>query len=325
MFVFKPHGQANSNKENDARAVQLEALTSGHLTIDLAATPVAIPQDRDVWFGESVEWAKQTEHVEQQCNFVEHVFMMSDVQSSCIHGHSPCFSSPSCPSQAGSMSERLENLAQRLSHLRRRHQEHVQSCTSGMRRSQTGGIPMLRSTQDREDEEQPICDMGRVQSVWPSSAVHGQGWQWTRTHPTDGSRSSAHQADHGISREDDSCKRDDSRHRQWQDDGNQGDDAANGHQSANCPEHDLGRVREEAGALRKGRWEHNDPIEGDVSHQDGREDFEGDVRIGIECTEGTSNSGDNSSRISSRSPREGPLQFIRADGMKGPEEEEKKD
>ncbi|CAK9067087.1 unnamed protein product [Durusdinium trenchii] len=43
MFVFRPHGEL-AQVEEEAKAVQLEALSSGHLTIDLAANPVHVSE-----------------------------------------------------------------------------------------------------------------------------------------------------------------------------------------------------------------------------------------------------------------------------------------
>ena len=55
MFVFQPDAEHHGSEKEEASAVQLEALSSGHLTIDLAAEASPVTSAKEVWTLATVE------------------------------------------------------------------------------------------------------------------------------------------------------------------------------------------------------------------------------------------------------------------------------
>ena len=139
MFVFRPHGEL-AQVEEEAKAVQLEALSSGHLTIDLAANPVHVSEARDLWTMTSTRGAKEES---SPCAAAVHAFSTSTPTAPSVeHVLMQSVFEPSAKSESSfrsshqskqSVQERLQLLAQRLNELHHRvPARHVRESSSGM-------------------------------------------------------------------------------------------------------------------------------------------------------------------------------------------------
>ena len=77
MFVFQPDAEHHGSEKEEASAVQLEALSSGHLTIDLAAEASPVTSAKEVWTLATVENIESAASFEQQPPHEQSVFVMS--------------------------------------------------------------------------------------------------------------------------------------------------------------------------------------------------------------------------------------------------------
>ena len=237
MFIFQPETPTTqSEQDSSMQAVQLEALASGHLTIDLASQPTTVAKAQEVWLLRSPESDSFAQSIEQGSHGVESCLMMVDQSSSCF-----------LDSSSQPISGWLQLLAQKLQALRdQQATRHDQQGALSMRRSQAVRLPLLWQSQGRCTEAEPVRRMDHVHKLWPPFEVHDkERGPWP--HSPDGSRSFHHSPCPRDTPEDDKCGRDECRHGERQNDGNQGNHAPDGIQDILVPESDLGGVREEAG------------------------------------------------------------------------------
>ena len=131
-------------------------------------------------------------------------------------------------------------MAQRLKDLRQvRSREHGQDLSRedsiGMRRSTPYGIPLLRWSQGRQDEIQPVRHLDSLYQVRPSNHIRGQeGRAWAD--PPNGPGSSDHPAGIELLGEEHKAGGDERRCCQRQDHGDQGHDVADGLEDSHGPQ-----------------------------------------------------------------------------------------
>ena len=203
LFLFK-EGSAGEPK-----SVRMQALRSGHVTINLATTVSEIsPQ----LFSEAQD---EVNH---------NVFMMQIEEP---------------------LNVRLQQLAQRLQGLGVRDRAVIDDGANGLRRSPTSEFPMLGQAQRSEDKKQSACNVVPVSSVRHSHLLHTKE-EDGRSLSSDGARPIGDPVGHsgvGDSAHPGSMHRED---REWKDDGSQGQALADGPCFRNQPQHDTGGVPEQA-------------------------------------------------------------------------------
>ena len=224
--------------DRDVHAVQMQALQSGHITIDLAEKPMILDVSnvfQAVWFQEldfkgmsgcSEFSDANLFHEDSQ---IERIYMME------AEGKTPSLS--------------MQQLARRLKNLQRslgEREDGLEVGSSSMRRSQDHGISVLSSTQARTSAQQPTCGMGDLHSMRPSTSVlsqEGQGWQLQ----ANGAGTTPDSI--GLERigADSGCSDGHIQHGDREDYGNQREDVADGNQHSSSHQHDVPRVHETTG------------------------------------------------------------------------------
>ena len=242
LFMFEV------NKKGGYGAIQMQALSSGHVTIDLAETPTGLPSNvgqvfKDLYAIGNDTWDKSEAmmvgpHAEQETP-VPGIFMIHTVDEE----NEMMRVGPQC------LASRLSGLRDRLSALR----SDGHQSSDLMRRSSSCRLPMLWPTQGRKNQEQPARHMGELCEVWPEDTVHVQERHaWQRSGYGTGS------FDHPVLNEGVgskcSSKRGQCGHGQWEDSGGERKDASSWHQDVVGGEHDLPRLCEQNQPTWPSRW-----------------------------------------------------------------------
>lgn len=114
------------------------------------------------------------------------------------HAHDDKFGSSFSLPSSSPMSFRLQQLASKLKDLRRSAPSNLGdgSRASPMRRHPSQGLPVLRESQARQDEDQPVCKLDGLLSMRSPSDIHQQGERaWTRS--AELSRAASSAGNHG--------------------------------------------------------------------------------------------------------------------------------
>ena len=184
------------------KAVQMKALSSGHLTIDLAEVPTdaqsgdnKAPSDsRDVFVAEAAQ---------SSClGVARHELSINMFVTEKVAGsfsleqddHVDC---------ASDLSDRLQLLASKLASLRSSSSlgaENGREASSSMRRSEAHQVSMLWSPQAGQGKEQPVQQLDELLPMRPSSHVCVKE-QLARSDEADGPRASPHPSSLGGPRE----------------------------------------------------------------------------------------------------------------------------
>ena len=225
MFIFRN----NSWKQDEVMAIQMQALQSGHLTIDFSERPspvtIDIPRLKgNEWNrtdpmvmkieGISEDHGKCSDWTEgNQTQRMVHIYMLRK---------EPDFVS----SKGCDLRDRLQSLAQRLHQVQRRHPAHQHVVdSSSPRRSSSNRIPMLQEACGRKSEEQSAWDMADLPEMCSSPQLSHQerhGWRV----PPNGATSSLGHIGPGVSGEGDGCSPSGREDLQWKADGVEGQDVA---------------------------------------------------------------------------------------------------
>ena len=235
------------------RAIQMQALTSGHVTIDLSEVPqtadgfyATIPteagEDKD---GESAESATCHDGLAG----VSMINMVSVVHDAC-HGdgcnechdcnvcHGSCLDHSSCEchgdqQQPNDLSSRLQCLASRLQRFREGSPVgNGRERGDGSWGHSSGELSMLRKTQDWQVKDQSVRNLEHMCSLRPPNELCLEGCgSWSNPPVSSGPQPSS--ADHRGVAEGSECFRLHGGHREWQDDGAQGEDDASRIDGAN--------------------------------------------------------------------------------------------
>ena len=246
LFMFEMN---QNEKERTYGAIQMQALSSGHVTIDLAETPTILPSQVGQAFRELYAVGIETpEENKDDSSRVEHnVFMVQKIVPE-FHGRPHL--GPQC------LASRLEDLRYRLSQLREDDSQGAHS----MRRSKSLRIPMLCTTQGGSTTWQSTWGMDTMPEVRPEVVLHlkeRDAWRFEGH----GTRSSCDQVRDARARG--QCDRfaGQQRHGQRQDHGSEREDATSWHQDSFGFEHDLCGVPQADCQEWSSRW-----IPGDKSH-----------------------------------------------------------
>ena len=217
-------------------AVQMQALTSGHVTIDLAETPTSLPPNvgqvfKDLYAFGNNTWDKSEDvmigPLSEQETAVPGIFMIHTIEDEqeMIRGGPQCLAS------------RLTGLRERLTSLR----SHGFSSADLMRRPSTCRLPMLWPAQGGKGQEQSACHMGELCEVWFEDSVCIQEGD-ARQRQGHGTRSRNHPTVDAGTGSIDSGQSGQCRHGEWEDLGGERKDVASWHQDLDGGEHDLPRV-----------------------------------------------------------------------------------
>lgn len=206
MFLLRG-GYGNVN------AVQMQAMESGHVTLDLAERPLAINDFKafaEAWLSNVDAWSLFSEST-KSCS--------ADVQ---MNSHEIYMMSSSSLSSSMTMSSGMQCLAQRLEALRSRIQDghHGNSTTFSSGRSEAQQFPMLRSSQARQGASESARNVGNLSDLRAQIDVCKQEWPTWRD-SADGTRSWVDCSGIGGVGEAVSTIRDDSRESDRQADGDQ--------------------------------------------------------------------------------------------------------
>ena len=168
MFLFRN----NSWKQDEVMAIQMQALQSGHLTIDFSERPSPVTIDIPRLKGN--EWnrtdqGKCSDWTEgNQTQRMVHIYMLRK---------EPDFVS----SKGCDLRDRLQSLAQRLHQVQRRHPDHQHVFdSSSPRRSSSNRVPMFQEACGRKSEEQSAWDMADLPEMCSSPQLSHQerhGWR----------------------------------------------------------------------------------------------------------------------------------------------------
>ena len=229
--------------QQTSRSVQMQALQSGNLTIDLAEAPIYAMERTSTQ--EAPISISETDRLESQ------VLMMSTESSE----HLPV---GSCE-QSLDVTSRLQCLAQRLRDLQvHRTLGHDHPGTNGMRRSKALWLSLLWGPQGGPPANEPVRHMGELRQVRTADALHVQGQEpWRET--IDGARATSHSARAGGVAADSTTRPLHRADGQWEADGDQRKDAAAGGESDHGHQHDLHGLHEEDRATWSSRWQVGHP------------------------------------------------------------------
>ena len=239
------------------KTVMMQALDSGHVTIDLTQKALELPWDakiREAWCTfledpkdgmDAVE--KFENHTELHDQFREFYIPLNFIGMVAL-------ADEAVESDARM---RLQLLAQRLQGLQQKiYQTEPNDKQIGFRgrRSSRGRLAMHGEPQELEDKSQPTCGMADMREMRHQSVLHVQeGGTWEQ--PSDGQRATSHPLGTEGTRGDHSEFRDVRVQGEWQDHGDQGQDAADGSANVIGIDNDVRGVRPEVVQVRSGRWE----------------------------------------------------------------------
>ena len=196
MFIF--HDDDGWRKHGGIYAIRMQALQSGHLTIDLSEKPKGwrgdihgSVADQEVDFLEPHE----TSFTESSCG-CNHVFM---VETEAIDN----------------ISSSIRSLAQRLQHLREQRQVRNEPTSSCRRRSSSPGIPMSREAhliQPAPESAFVVDHMSSMRDEIDLPCQEGNGWSIS----PDGTTSPSHQVGVGATSKRDGSRDGDREDCEWQ-------------------------------------------------------------------------------------------------------------
>ena len=226
------HGQSTQG-EHAVNAIQMEALASGHLTIDLAQPPTKISTSFDLnslWFLGDEQAVKFSNMSSFQCSLESHVYMVD-------------------ASEPLPMDQRLQDLARRLKQLRTSKTENERQSLhpGGHRRSSPCGISMFRQALGGQDQIQSVRSVDQLQQVRNEDVVYQQG-EGPRADSPDGSRPAHPEPGTAAVGIRDAARGCDGRQGEWKADGSERKVAAGGCPNATCAQHDVGGVPQAIGA-----------------------------------------------------------------------------
>ena len=255
LFMFAPeeHEKPPHRDGHFVNAVQMRALASGHLTIDLAAppTPLCTGVDRDflcMLQPEPVVSLEVGNTVEK--HEIEYLYMMN----SCDVEFHDDFERENLVVPQHDVKSRIEHLAQRLKVLRRScgYEQHIPE-PDGSGRSSSDRLSMLLPSQGGPSQDESVCNLGMLHEVRASHQVCSEETRaWKDS--ADGPGSSHHQIGDDRPREECPSSIGDTGHGQWKSHGDQRKNAANGCPNTPCFEHDSGGVPRPPEEVRPSGW-----------------------------------------------------------------------
>ena len=196
MFIF--HDDDGWRKHGRVYAIRMQALQSGHLTIDLSEEPKGwrgdihgSVADQEVDFLEPHE----TTFTESSCG-CNHVFMVET-------------------ESMDNISSSIRSLAQRLQHLREQRQSCNEPTSSCRRRSSSPGIPMPREAhliQPASESAFVVDHMSSMRDEIDLPCQEGNGWSIS----PDGATSPSHQVGVGATSKRDGSRDGDREDCEWQ-------------------------------------------------------------------------------------------------------------
>lgn len=230
LFMFE------IDKKEGYGAIQMQALSSGHVTIDLAEVPTNLPSNvgqvfKDLYAFGNNSWDSSEAVVvgnqPEQETVVPGIFMIQTLESEkeMMRGEPQCLAS-----------------------------DDLQSANL-MRRPSSCGLPMLWPAQGRKGQEQPTRIVGELCEVWVEDTVCVQERD-ARQRPSNGTGAVNHPVCHEGVGSGHPGRSSECRHGEWKDSGGERKDASSWHQDLDGGEHDLPRVRGQDQQQGQAGWIH---------------------------------------------------------------------
>ena len=183
MFIFRN----NSWKADEVMAIQMQAVQSGHLTIDFSEKPspvtIEIPRMKGTGRNYSDPMVMKIEGISDgngqssdgqdgnQNQRMMHIYMIRRESDSAFDRQSD-------------LQHRLQSLAQRLHRVQHQRVDHQHVVgTSGHRRSTSNRLPMLQEACSWEDTKQSACNVADMSEMCSSPELPHQEWHGRRVPP----------------------------------------------------------------------------------------------------------------------------------------------
>ena len=199
------YSELGDGQQQHPKSVQMQALASGHLTIDLSEAPADAASTYAISLEARTPGEQRAE--QSQCNHVHEpqINMLCcdvEVHGQCSHVHEPQIhmlsttgmkmSNELDAQHLANLNERLQHLSEKLKDLRQgSHSLHGLQPLPGVsgRRSETQQLPMLWKPQSRQVAHQPVRSVDMLRKVRPETELWSS-WRWPWYGPTDWSGSS---------------------------------------------------------------------------------------------------------------------------------------